>query len=185
MNECDRAMLELSSLNGFTAEKKFGKPGRTIVTMGQGNLVESSDDQQEVFTFGASGCNVVAVEGKRKGKRFGAVTHYDPLSINGNVAKIEELGRRAGQGGRGNETNAEVFVRGDWENVDGKWVMKPKDVQETGRLVGAIKGAFGKKTNVTVTPYSESRKSGMEHQGEVSVDISGSSKRKKRILGIF
>lgn len=185
MNNVIKTQFDLSANKGFTAEKIHGKAKRTIVTIGQGELVEASDDNQEVFTFGTLGCNVVAVLGRRNRKRFGAVTHYDPININGNVKKIKELGNRAGQEQKGDETSAEVFVPGDWENVNGKWAMKPRDVQETDLLVNSTRDAFGKKTKVTIIPYSELKKIGKKHQGEVSVDISDSPSRKKRIVGIF
>lgn len=185
MGNLVESALNLSALKGFTAEKKFGRPGRTIVMMGQRKAVEASDTDTEVFTFGATGCNVVAIEGVRKGRRFGVITHYDPLSISNNDRQIEQLGGRIGKAGRGEKTNAEIFVRGDWEKVGDKWEMKPKDASETDRLVQIVKRGFGDNTTITVTPYSETRKAGNENQGQVSIDISPKSQRKKRILGIF
>lgn len=180
-----KSIMDLTEGINSNPENKFNQNGRTIVGMNQGKIVESSVDDTQVFTYGVGSCNAVAIEGVCKDKRFGAITHYDPLNIQNNLLKISQLGEQIGKSGNPDEVNAELFVRGDWVKINDKWEMKPKSLSEVERLTQSVKKAFGENTSIKISPYSEFWDAGKKNQGQVIVNISESSQNVKRIFGIF
>jgi hypothetical protein len=82
-----------TALKKFKTEV-FEKPGRTVVSMNQGKLVKSSENNTEIFTTGVNGCNVVAIEGISDRINFGAITHYDPDHISENLDQLEIFGEQ-------------------------------------------------------------------------------------------
>ena len=182
-NAFAESIMGLTKALNSTRKGELERPGRTIVGMNEGKLVQASDNDTEIFTFGVSGCNAVAIEGVCKDKRFGVITHYDPSNIQNNLLKIAQLGEQIGKSDKPEEVKAELFVRGDWENIGDKWEMKPKSPPEVERLTQSVKKAFGENTSIKVSPYSEMLDISKKEQGQVTVNLTPTSS--KRILGIF
>lgn len=182
-NAFAESIMGLTKALNASRKGEFERPGRTIVGMNEGKLVEASDSNTEIFTFGVSECNAVAIDGVCNDRRFGVLTHYDPLNIQNNLLKITQLGEQINSSGKPEEVEAELFVRGDWEKVDGKWEMKPKSQSEVERLTQSVKKSFGESISVKVSPYSENIDMSKKEQGQVAVNLTPTAG--KRILGIF
>lgn len=169
-------------------EKKIEKEnnrkyGRTDVDWESGKLIEAPHGNREIYTRGAGGCNVVAIEGcfAENKVRFAAITHFAPDSIQANIDKIHQLGKQI-KNRKIVETNATIFVLGERVVIDGKQQVVAVNEEQTDDLIRAVKKTFGEEVKTTITPYNSFDDEGkVVVTGEIWIDLSDPPSRDKRI----
>jgi hypothetical protein len=175
-------------------EEKSNQSEKIIVNIGEGKLVESTTNTIEISSFIVDGSNVIAIDGIHEGKFFGAITNYDASDIKSNIKKINQFGEQIGNNIANKKINAELFVRGDWKEIENKIRFKPQNDHEVRKLTESIKENFGEKTSIKIVPYNEDilyskdriLSSGNPWQGKISINVPTIfSSTEKRIVSIF
>ena len=156
-----------------------GDPNVEVVMMNDGKVIEVNPDEEEktILTLSLGGCYGVGIVVElQDGKRYCAITHYDPSNLLSNIRKIDEL-----VGGKNFEETAlrkvAVIVRGTGEWVRGEegkgWKFEP-DEQTQGvveKLELSIQAKLGADIEIVIEPYSEDRKDGAEDENILIIKV--------------